>query len=156
MPALGSGVQLRCIVQDQPSQLAAAGRLASHRVGEGSALVVPVAVVLDSERVPRSGCTFGMDDVLTALSSLSSAAEPTFDSACTVEVALPLLRAGSTAFADGLHVAQVTQAGEQPLWAFDQGALRVSGAQLPAGARVGHRVAAVPDPIRQVLRHGVL
>mgnify|MGYP000210970423 CR=1 FL=1 len=41
-------------------------------------------------------------------------------------------RNGSADFADCLHVALATQAGEQPLWTFDKGTAKVSGAQLLA------------------------
>lgn len=51
-----------------------------------------------------------------------------------LEVALQLFRKGSADFADCLHVALATQAGEQPLWTFDRGAAKVSGAQLLAKA----------------------
>ncbi|CAD5370989.1 hypothetical protein RA210_U140013 [Rubrivivax sp. A210] len=47
-----------------------------------------------------------------------------------VEVALQLFRKGSADFADCLHVALATQAGEQPLRTFDKGTAKVSGAQL--------------------------
>jgi predicted nucleic acid-binding protein len=45
-----------------------------------------------------------------------------------------LLLRGPTDFADCLHVALATQAGEQLLWAFDKGAARITGAQLLAKA----------------------
>lgn len=66
--------------------------------------------------------------------SLFSAAELTFESERELEVALQLFRKGSAGFADCLHVALATQAGEQPLWTFDKGAAKVSGAQLLAKA----------------------
>ena len=47
-----------------------------------------------------------------------------------LEVALQLFRKGSANFADCLHVALATQAGEQPLWTFDKDASKVSGARL--------------------------
>jgi predicted nucleic-acid-binding protein len=134
MPALDSNVLVRYIVQDDARQLAAARRLISRCVAEGSALFVPVTVVLELEWVLRSSFEFGKDDVLLALSSLFSAADLSFESERALEVALQLFRKGSPDFADCLHVALATQAGEQPLWTFDKDASKVSGARLLAKA----------------------
>lgn len=135
MPALDTNVLVRYLVQDDTAQLAAAKRLITRCVAEGSTLLlVPVTVVLEFEWVLRSSFQFGKDDVLMTLSSLFSAAELTFESERALEVALQLFRKGSADFADCLHVALATQAGEQPLWTFDKGASRVSGAQLLAKA----------------------
>jgi predicted nucleic-acid-binding protein len=86
--------------------------------------------VLELEWVLRSSFGFPKDDVLLSLSSLFSAAELTFESERALEVALHLFRDGSADFADCLHVALATQAGEQPLWTFDKGAAKASGARL--------------------------
>ena len=134
MPALDTNVLVRYIVQDDPSQLAAAKRLISRFVTEGRALFVPVTVVLELEWVLRSSFAFSKEDVLMTLSTLLSAAELTFESERALEVALQLFRKGSAEFADCLHVALAAQAGEQPLWTFDKGASKVSGAQLLAKA----------------------
>ena len=75
MPALDTNVLVRCIVQDDAAQLAAATRLIGRCVAEGSALFVPVTVGLELEWVLRSSFEFGKDDVLLTLSSLFSAAE---------------------------------------------------------------------------------
>jgi len=130
MPALDTNILVRYIVQDDASQFAAAKRLVSRCVAEGSTLFVPVTVVLELEWVLRSSFEFGKDAVLLTLSRLFSAAELTFESERALEVALHLFRKGSAGFADCLHVALVTQAGEQPLWTFDKGAAKLSGAQL--------------------------
>lgn len=132
MPALDTNVLVRYVVEDDVAQLAAAKRLISRCVGEGLTLYVPVTVVLELEWVLRSNFGFAKDDVLLTLSSLFSAAELTFESERALEVALQLFRKGSADFADCLHVALVTQAGEQPLWTFDKGAAKASGAQLLA------------------------
>jgi predicted nucleic-acid-binding protein len=130
MPALDTNVLVRYIVQDDAAQLAAAKRLISRIVAEGSTLFVPVTVVLELEWVLRSSFGFAKTDVLLTLSRLFSAAELTFESEWALEVALHLFRDGSADFADCLHVALATQVGEQPLWTFDKGAAKVSGAQL--------------------------
>ena len=132
MPALDTNVLVRYIVQDDARQLAAARRLISRCIAEGSTLFVPVTVVLELEWVLRSGFEFGKDDVLLALSSLFSAAELSFESERALEVALQLFRTGSADFADCLHIALAAQAGEQPLWTFDKAAAQVDGARLLA------------------------
>jgi predicted nucleic-acid-binding protein len=132
MPALDTNVLVRYVVEDDQAQLVAAKRLIGRCVGEGLALFVPVTVVLELEWVLRSNFGFAKDDVLLTMSSLFSAAELTFESERALEVALQLFRKGSADFADCLHVALATQAGEQPLWTFDKGAAKVSGAQLLA------------------------
>jgi predicted nucleic-acid-binding protein len=132
MPALDTNVLVRYIVEDDARQLAAARRLISRCIAEGSTLFVPVTVVLELEWVLRSSFEFGKDDVLMALSGLFSAADLSFESERALEVALQLFRKGSADFADCLHVALATQAGEQPLWTFDKAAAKVDGTQLLA------------------------
>ena len=130
MPALDTNVLVRYLVQDDASQLAAAKRLISRCVDEGLGLFVPVTVVLELEWVLRSNFEFRKDDVLRTLSRLFSAAELSVESERALEVALQLFREGSADFADCVHIALATQAGEQPLWTFDKGAAKVSGARL--------------------------
>jgi len=137
MPALDTNVLVRYIVQDDPSQLAAARRLIGRCVAKGTTLFVPVTVVLELEWVLRSSFAFGKGDVLITLSNLFSAAELSFESERALEVALHLFREGSADFADCLHVALATQAGVQPLWTFDKSASKISGAHLLAKARFG-------------------
>jgi len=64
------------------------------------------------------------------VSSLLSAAELSFESERALEVALHLFRESTAEFADCVHVALASQAGEQPLWTFDKRAARVPGATL--------------------------
>lgn len=130
MPALDTNVLIRYVVQDDSTQLAAARRLIERCLVEGTSIFVPVTVVLELEWVLRASFGYAKDDVLQVLSNLFSAAELTFESERALEVALQLYREGSADFADCLHVALAAQAGEQPLWTFDKGAAKVSGAQL--------------------------
>ena len=130
MPALDTNVLIRYVVQDDTGQLAAAKRLIGRCVAEGQSFFVPVTVTLEIEWVLRTSFAYGKDDVLHALSNLFSAAELTFESERALEVALQLYREGSADFADCLHIALATEAGQQPLWTFDKGAAKVSGAQL--------------------------
>jgi predicted nucleic-acid-binding protein len=130
MPALDTNVLVRYIVQDDSGQLAVAKRLIDRCIAEGQSLYVPVTVSLELEWVLRASFGYVKDDVLLVLSNLFSASELSFESERALEVALQLYREGSADFADCLHIALATQAGEQPLWTFDKGAARVAGAQL--------------------------
>lgn len=130
MPALDTNVLVRYVVQDDSGQLAAARRLIDRCVAEGQSLYVPVTVTLELEWVLRTSFGCVKDDVLHVLSNLFSAAELTFESERALEVALQLYRDGSADFADCLHIALATEAGERPLWTFDKGAAKVAGAQL--------------------------
>jgi len=130
MPALDTNVLVRYVVQDDSGQFAAAKRLIGRCVAEGQSLFVPVTVVLELEWVLRASFGYVKDDALQVLSTLFSAAELTFESERALEVALQLYREGSADFADCLHIALATEAGEQPLWTFDKGAAKVIGAQL--------------------------
>ena len=130
MPALDTNVLVRYIVQDDSGQLAVAKRLIDRCIAEGQSLFVPVTVTLELEWVLRASFGYVKDDVLLVLSNLFSASELSFESERALEVALQLYREGSADFADCLHIALATQAGEQPLWTFDKGAARVAGAQL--------------------------
>lgn len=130
MPALDTNVLVRYVVHDDSGQLAAAKRLIARCVGEGQLLFVPVTVTLELEWVLRAGFGYAKDDVLQVLSNLFSAAELAFESERALEVALQLYREASADFADCLHIALATEAGEQPLWTFDRGASKVNGAQL--------------------------
>ena len=130
MPALDTNVLVRYIAQDDTAQFAAAKRVISRCVGEGSTLFVPVNVVLELKWMLRSSFEFGKNDVLQTLPNLLSTTQLTFESERALKVALQLFRKGSAGFADCLHVALTTQAGEQPLWTFDKGAAKVFGAQL--------------------------
>ena len=130
MPALDTNVLVRYIVEGDSGPLAAARRLIVRCVGEGLTLFVPVTVTLELQWVLRASFGYAKDDVLQVLSSLFSAAELTFESERALEVALQLYREGTADFADCLHIALSTEAGEQPLWTFDKSAARVVGAQL--------------------------
>lgn len=130
MPALDTNVLARFIVQDDPAQCAAAKRLISRSVQAGHTLFVPVTVVLELEWVLRSRYGFGKDEVLHTLAGLLSSRELVFESEGGLEVALQLFREGQADLADCLHVALATQAGQTPLWTFDKGAGKLSGARI--------------------------
>jgi predicted nucleic-acid-binding protein len=130
MPALDTNVLVRYVMHDDSGQLAAGKRLIGRCVAEGQSLFVPVTVTLELEWVLRASFEYEKDDVLRVLSNLFSAVELTFESERALEVALQLYREGSADFADCLHIALASEAGERPLWTFDKGAAKVIGAQL--------------------------
>ncbi len=121
---------MRYVVQDDSAPLAAAKRLITRCVEEGQSLFMPVTVMLELEWVLRSSFEFAKDDVIQVVSTLLSAAALSFESERAVEVALHLFRDGAADFADCVHVALASQAGEQTLWTFDKRAGKIPGAGL--------------------------
>ena len=130
MAALDTNVLVRYLVQDDAAQLAAATKLIRKCVSAGQSLFVPTSVTVELEWVLRSTYGFGKGDVVQALSSLLSTAELVFQDEQALEVALLLFREGSADFADCVHIALASEAGEQPLWTFDKRAAKVAGARL--------------------------
>lgn len=130
MAALDTNVLVRYLVQDDPAQLAAATRLIKKCVAAGRTLFVPVSVTVELEWVLRSAFGFEKADILKTLSDLLSSAELSFQHEQALEVAFHLFKKGSADFADCVHVALASHAGEPPLWTFDRKAAKVIGAQL--------------------------
>lgn len=130
MAALDTNVLLRYLVEDDVAQLAAARELIERCVREQQKLFVPVTVTLELEWVLRASFGYAKDEAVNVLSDLFSAAELSFESERALDVALHLYRGSPADFADCLHVALADQAGETPLWTFDKGASKLSGAQL--------------------------
>lgn len=130
MAALDTNVLVRYLVQDDPAQLAAAAKLIRKCVSAGQSLFVPTSVAVELEWVLRSAFGFAKDDVVQVVSSLLSSAELVFQDEQALEVALLLFRKSSADFADCVHIALASQAGERPLWTFDKRAAKVAGAQL--------------------------
>jgi len=128
--ALDTNVLVRFLVQDDARQGAAARRLIRRAVDAGSALCVPVTVVLELEWVLRACFGFDKPTVLQALCGLLGSFELAFESEGAVEAALDQYVDGAADFADCLHAALALMAGEQPLWTFDKAAAKVAGAQL--------------------------
>ena len=130
MAALDTNVLIRFVVQDDAAQGAAAARLIRSGVQAGSALFVPVTVLLELEWVLRSAFGFDKAAVLHALFRLLGSFELGFESESAVELAVAQYARSSADFADCLHAALAGQAGEQPLWTFDKAAAKVDGARL--------------------------
>jgi len=130
--ALDTNVLVRYLVQDDPVQGELAARLIGHGVRAGSPLFVPVSVLLELEWVLRSAFGFEKSAVLTTLSRLLGSFELSFQAEGAVEIALAQYEHGAADFADCVHAALASQAGEVPLWTFDKAAARMPGARLLA------------------------
>jgi predicted nucleic-acid-binding protein len=129
MPALDTNALVRFIVRDDPDQLLAVTRLLKRCIEQGSALFIPVTVTLELEWVLRASFNFTKEQVIEVFANLLSASELTFESERAAEVALQLYREGPADFADCLHVALSSQAGQESFWTFDKQAARIHGAQ---------------------------
>lgn len=132
MAAPDTNVLIRYLVQDDRAQGESASRLIGRALRTGSALFVPITVVLELEWVLRSAFGFEKAAVLTTLSRLLGSFELSFQSESAVEVALVEYEQGTADFADCVHAALADHAGEAPLWTFDRSAAKVGGAKLLA------------------------
>lgn len=130
MAALDTSVLVRFLVKDLAAQHAAASRLIRDSLNAGEILFVPVTVALELEWVLRSSFGFGKPVVMQVLSQLLSAGDLSFESEGALEVALALYGQGSADYADCLHVALASAAGEPTLWTFDKAAAKLEGARL--------------------------
>jgi predicted nucleic-acid-binding protein len=130
MAALDTNVLVRFLVQDDATQLAAARKLIGRCVNEGKTLFIPISVSLELEWVLRSNFGFTKGVVLHTLSQLLSSAELGFESEAALELALVRYRDGTADYADCVHAALATLAGEAPLWTFDKSAAKLDGARL--------------------------
>ena len=130
MAALDTHILVRFLVQDDAAQGAAATRLIRASMQSGSALFVPVTVLLELEWVLRSVFGFDKPTVLQTMFSLLASFELGFGSESAVEAALAQYGHGKADFADCLHAALARGAGEEPLWTFDKTAAKVDGAKL--------------------------
>lgn len=129
MAALDTNVLLRYLVRDDSAQFSVASRLIQKCVANGESLFVPVSVAVELEWVLRSAYGFAKEDVMRTFSELLSTVELTFQDERAIEVALALFRDHAADFADCVHVALASQAGEAPLWTFDRQASKVPGAK---------------------------
>lgn len=132
MAALDTNVLVRFVVQDDAVQGKAAARLIRSGVQAGKPVFVPVTVVLEFEWVLRSAFGFDKAAVLHALSRLLGSFELGFESEGAVEAAVAQYERRTADFADCLHAALASQAGQAPLWTFDKAAAKVDGARLLA------------------------
>lgn len=130
MAALDTNVLVRWLTNDDAVQCAIVERVFDDAIGNAQRLFVTVTVMLELEWVLRSKYRYDKPQVMAALSALLDVAELEFQAEPALEQALWLFKqTGSRDFADCLHIALVSQAGQGPLLTFDERASRIEGAQ---------------------------
>ena len=131
MAALDTNVLVRWLTDDDAKQSAIVASLLESMAAKEERLFVPVTVILETEWVLRSRYRFDKPSVTAALDALLGVTELEFQTEPALEHALWLFKqAGAPDFADCLHVALVSQAGQGPLLTFDERAGKLDGAQL--------------------------
>ena len=134
MAALDTNVLVRWLTDDDAKQSDVVASLLESAAKNDARLFVPVTVILETEWVLRSRYRFDKPSVTAALDALLGVAELEFQTEPALEQALWLFKqTGSPDFADCLHVALVSQAGQGPLLTFDERASKLEGAQLLQG-----------------------
>ena len=131
MAALDTNILVRWLTNDDAKQCAVVARLFDETVSKGERLFVTATVMLEVEWVLRARYQFGRQEVMAALNAMLDATELEFQTEPALEHALWLFKQTSSRdFADCLHVALVSQAGQVPLLTFDDHASKIEGAQL--------------------------
>ena len=134
MAALDTNVLVRWLTDDDAKQSVIVARLFELAIEKEERLFVPATVILETEWVLRSRYRFDKPLVTAALDALLGVTELEFQTEPALEQALWLFKqAGAPDFADCLHVALVSQAGQGPLLTFDERAGKLDGAQLLQG-----------------------
>lgn len=131
MPALDTNILVRWLTNDDAKQCAIVARLFDNAISKDERLFVTVTVMLEVEWVLRAKYHYDRQKVMAALNALLDVAELEFQTEQALEQALWLFKqAGARDFADCLHIALVSQAGQGPLLTFDERASKIEGAQL--------------------------
>jgi predicted nucleic-acid-binding protein len=131
MAALDTNILVRWLTNDDVKQCVIVARLFDDAISKGVRLFVPVTVMLELEWVLRAKYHYDRQSVMTALNALLDVTELEFQTEPALEQALWLFKqTGARDFADCLHIALVSQAGQGPLLTFDDRASKVEGAQL--------------------------
>ena len=134
MAALDTNVLVRWLTDDDEKQSVIVARLFELAIEKDERLFVPATVILETEWVLRSRYRFDKPLVTAALDALLGVTELEFQTEPALEQALWLFKqAGAPDFADCLHVALVSQAGQGPLLTFDERAGKLDGAHLLQG-----------------------
>ena len=127
MAALDTNVLVRWLTADNEAQCAVVSNLLEIAAEKEERFFVPVTVILETEWVLRSRYRFDKPTVTAALDALMGVSELEFQSESALE------QAGAPDFADCLHLALVSQAGQGPLLTFDERAGKLDGVQLLCG-----------------------
>lgn len=131
MAALDTNLLVRWLTNDDPVQCAIVERRFAEAINRGEHLFVTVTVMLEVEWVLRSQYRLDRQQVTAALSALLDVMELEFQTEPALEQALWLFKqTGPRDYADCLHIALASQAGQGPLLTFDERASRIEGAQL--------------------------
>jgi predicted nucleic-acid-binding protein len=131
MAALDTNILVRWLTNDDAKQSAIVAQLFNEAMGKDERLFVTVTVMLELEWVLRARYHFDRQAVTAALSALLDVTELEFQTEPALEHALWLFKqTASPDFADCLHIALVSQAGQEPLLTFDERASRIAGAHL--------------------------
>ena len=131
MAALDTNVLVRWLTDDDAKQSAVVASLLEATAKNDERLFVPVTVMLETEWVLRSRYRFDKPSVIAALDALMGTTELELQTEPALEQALWLFKqTASPDFADCLHVALVSQAGQRPLMTFDERASKLDGATL--------------------------
>ena len=131
MAALDTNVLVRWLTDDDAKQSAVVASLLEATAKNEQRLFVPVTVILETEWVLRSRYRFDKSSITAALDALMGVIEIEFHNEPALEQALWLYKqTASPDFADCLHIALVSQAGQMPFLTFDERASKLEGAQL--------------------------
>ena len=134
MAALDTNVLVRWLTADDVKQCAVVANLLEIASIKEERFFIPVTVILETEWVLRSRYRFDKPTVTAALDALMGVSELEFQSESALEQALWLFKqTGAPDFADCLHLALVSQAGQGPLLTFDERAGKLDGVQLLCG-----------------------
>jgi len=131
MAALDTHILVRWLTNDDASQCAVVARLFDETAAKGERLFVTVTVMLEVEWVLRAKYRYDRQQVTAALNALLDVTELAFQTEPALEQALWLFKqTDSRDFADCLHIALVSQAGQGPFLTLDDRASQMEGAQL--------------------------
>lgn len=131
MAALDTNILVWWLTNDDARQCALVAKLFDEVIRNNERLFITVTVMLEVEWVLRSRYHFDRREVTAALNALLDVTELEFQTEPALEQALWLFKqTGSRDFADCLHIALVSQAGQGPLLTLDDRASRIEGAQL--------------------------
>ena len=130
MAALDTNILVRWLVEDDAQQLAQVRSLFQAVLAGGGTLFVPITVVIELEWVLRSHYQLNKPAFIEVLGRLLNSPELSFHTESTVDLAIVLFTNNTADFADCIHTAIASFAGENPLYTFDQQAAKLTGATL--------------------------
>jgi len=127
MIGIDTNVLVRYLVRDDQAQFEKARRLINREVGTGEAVLVSLAVLLETEWVLRSRYELLKTDIAAVFSALLDAADLSFEDEPTVEQALYTWKDAGAEFADCLINARNRELGCRATATFDGKVLKIAG-----------------------------